>query len=258
MVAGADALVHDHADGDQLLVQLPGEVVGDGLAHAEKDAGGAKLIDVVEDMGGVDGGQVRDEHAGVEGAQVDDGPGQKPEVVQKPGRPHDELWQQGHGEHEGREPVRGVPVHRLAVSGDQVVDLVVDGEHVVPRLEKDLDRGLDPVALGVVFQHHKADAEVVAVVDPASDDKAVDVGVLEGGQVVGGDDHRHAAHPHPLLLLHRADVVLDDLLIHVFRHIVLSVHPLGHNVGDGLLDGGQPFGPAAIRSHGWVLLFTKR
>lgn len=54
VVPGADALVHNHADRHQFLVQFSGEVVGDGLSHTEKYTGGTKLIDMVEDMSSIE------------------------------------------------------------------------------------------------------------------------------------------------------------------------------------------------------------
>ena len=46
-------------------------------AHADKHAGGSKLIAVVKNVRRVDGGQIGNEQAGVEGAQFNDGSGQQ-------------------------------------------------------------------------------------------------------------------------------------------------------------------------------------
>ena len=63
LVAGADLLIHDNAQRHHLPAQIPGHVVGHGLAHTYEHAGGAKLVAVVVDITGLDRGQIGDEQA---------------------------------------------------------------------------------------------------------------------------------------------------------------------------------------------------
>ena len=106
---------------------------------------------MVVDAAGLNGGQIRDEHTGVKGAEVNNHPGQQAEVVQQPGQTQHQLGQQGNGEHKGRKLIGAVPVHRPAVLLDQTADLLIDGEHVVPGLQKDLDCGLNPLPVHVAL-----------------------------------------------------------------------------------------------------------
>ena len=69
-VAGTDTLVHDDTQGHHLPAQVPGHIIGHGLTHAHKDAGGAELIAVVEDVTGIDGCQVGYKQAGVKRTQL--------------------------------------------------------------------------------------------------------------------------------------------------------------------------------------------
>ena len=61
LVAGADPLIHDNVQRHHLPAQIPGHVVGHGLAHTYEHAGGAKLVAVVVDITGLDRGQIGDE-----------------------------------------------------------------------------------------------------------------------------------------------------------------------------------------------------
>ena len=247
-IAGADTLVHHHAQGHDLLVEIAAHVVRHGLAHADKHAGGAEFIAVVVDVAGLDGGQVGDEHAGVKGAQVDDLPGQQAVLVQMVGQPDHELGQAGDGEHHLGELVGAVLLLRLAVDGDGIGDLLVDGENSVLGLQIDLQRRLIRAAVGPLFQDDKGDAEMVALIEMTVDHKPVELGVGLIGLVIGGDDHRHVVDADPSAPFF-ADIGLDALLVDVFGDGVPGIVPLGHDVGNGCHDGWQVLYSLSVRAH---------
>ena len=59
---------------------------------------------------------------------------------------------------------------------------------------------------------------MVALVNFTVHHKVVQLGILQGGLVIGGDDHAHVVEPHPLAPL-VADELLDDLLVNVFCNL---------------------------------------
>ena len=258
LVDGGTFLLNCPWDMEGLEHHLPGQVaahvVRHGLAHAHEHAGGAEFITMVVDIAGLDGGQIRDEHAGVEGGQLDDLPGQQAMLVQMVGQPDHELGQAGDGEHHLGELVGAVLLLRLAVDGDGIGDLLVDGENSVLGLQIDLQRRLIRAAVGPLFQDDKGDAEMVALIEMTVDHKPVELGVGLVRLVVRGDDHRHVvdAHTAPPLF---ADIRLDDLLVDVLRDGVPGVIPLGHDVGDGRHQRRQVLYAGSIRAHGKALLF---
>ena len=200
------------------------------------------------DVAGLDRSQVGDEHTGVEGAQVDDLPGQQAMLVQMVGQPDHELGQAGDGEHHLGELVGTVLLLRLAVGGDGIGDLLVDGENSVLGLQIDLQRRLIRAAVGPLFQDDKGDAEMVALIEMTVDHKPVELGVGLIGLVIGGDDHRHVVDADPSAPFF-ADIGLDALLVDVFGDGVPGIVPLGHDVGNSCHDGGQVLYSLSVRAH---------
>lgn len=248
LITGTDTLVHNDAQRHHLLGQVTVHVVRHRLAHADEHAGGAEFIAVVVDVAGLDRSQVGDEHTGVEGAQVDDLPGQQAMLVQMVGQPDHELGQAGDGEHHLGELVGTVLLLRLAVDGDGIGDLLVDGENSVLGLQIDLQRRLIRAAVGSLFQDDKGDAEMVALIEMTVDHKPVELGVGLIGLVIGGDDHRHVVDADPSAPFF-ADIGLDALLVDVFGDGVPGIVPLGHDVGNGCHDGGQVLYSLSVRAH---------
>ena len=89
---------------------------------------------------------------------------------------------------------------------------------------------------------------MVALVNFTVHHKVVQLGILQGGLVIGGDDHAHVVEPHPLAPL-VADELLDDLLVNVFCNGVPGVIPLGHDVGNGRHQGRQVFHAGTVGTH---------
>ena len=204
------------------------------------------------DVAGLDGRQIGDEHTGVEGAEVDDLPGQQAVLIQMVRQPHHEFGQPRNGEHEPGKFVGAVLLLRPAVGIDSVGNLLLDGEHRVLRLQKDLQRRLIRRAVRQLLQDDEGHAEVVALVDAAVHHKVVQLGIGLHRLVVGGDDDRHVVDADaaaPLL----ADVGLEDLLINVLGDAVLGVVALGHDIGDRRHDGRQIFYSRSVRTHRHIL-----
>ena len=89
---------------------------------------------------------------------------------------------------------------------------------------------------------------MVALVNFAIHHKVVQLGILQGGLVIGGDNNAHVVEPHPLAPL-VADELLDDLLVNVFCNGVPGVIPLGHDVGNGRHQGRQVFHAGTVGTH---------
>ncbi len=201
IVAGGDALVHDHAQGDAPVEHDAGAGAAGHLAHVahgDAHAGGSEVVNVVVDVVGADAGQIGDEKAGVEGAGVDDGLGQQ--VV--PVGPADEIYarpdQAAHlqqGVHKG---VQLVGVVVLAVLGDILVDLALHVEDVVVHVEVYLAHGVVVLAGA---QHHHAHAELVALINALVDDKAVYGGEVLHRPQIGAHDKGQVAYMHAILPL---------------------------------------------------------
>ena len=252
LIAGADTLVHHHAQGHDLLIIVAAHEIGHRLTHADKHTGGAEIIAMMVDVAGADGGEVGNEQAGVEGAQLHDGLGEDTPVVQHSCQPHHKAGQQRDGQHEGGELVGAVLSLGGAVLGDELIHLLLNGENGVGRLDVQLQRRLVGRTVGQLFQHGEGHTEVAALIDFAVHYEVVDLGVQQHCLIVGRQQQRHVVDPLSLLTL-SAEVLLHKILVHILGDGIHCVVTLGHDIGDGCQNGRQTLHSLSVRAHTFLL-----
>ena len=146
--------------------------------------------------------------------------------------------QQRKGKCEVCEPVGAVIVGRLQIAVDVLFDLPGDGEHVILRLQEDLQRRLVRRAVCPRLEQHEAEAEMIALIHLAVHYKAVDLGMLQRRLVIGRHQNAHVGHMPPLSPL-LTDVSAQKILVHIIRRPVLGVKAAGHDIGQRLYDRRQ-------------------
>ena len=95
---------------------------------------------------------------------------------------------------------------------------------------------------------------MIALIDLAVHDEIIHLGVFQRSFIIGGHQHAHVGEDVALLTL-LADVGADDLLVHIVVGPVLGVVAPGHDIGQGLGDGGHILYTGSVRSH-LVSLFS--
>ena len=94
LMSRADTLVQNAGKRDQLFPVLAVDIVGNRLAHADKYAGRAELIAVMENGARIDGGKIGDEKACMKGTQIDDPARQQPVSVEQLHKTHHQRRQE--------------------------------------------------------------------------------------------------------------------------------------------------------------------
>ena len=184
----------------------------------------------------------------MEGAQFNDRLGQQIMPIQKTRQPKNRPSQARHAEYEFRKPVCVVIVLNVLVLLDGGANLFRHGKHRVLRFQIHLQRGLVRRAVRPGLQDHKAEAEVVPLVDPPVHHEIVDLWIFQHCAVIGGHQQAHVGHGAPLPPL-CPDIVPDRVLIQIFFRPVLGVIPLWHDMGKRLHDGSQIPYSRSVWSH---------
>ena len=169
-------------------------------------------------------------------------------MIQQIDKAHHECRQHRKGKHKVCELVGIVVVRGDLIFRHRLFDLAVDGENIVPILEKELNGRLVRRAVGAVLENDKAHAEMVALIDPAVHDETVDLRVFLICLEVGGKDQRHVGDAHPLAPLF-VDIAAQDLHVRIFGDVILRVIALGHDIGDRRDDRRGIFHSYSIRTH---------
>ena len=248
----ADALIHHDGERDHFFIILPAHIIGNRLAHADEHTCRAELVAVVEDGIRVDGGKVRDKKTRVERAQINDLTRQQAAAIHQLDKAEQKPWQDGDGEQEIREFIRIVVMRGHLILRDRLLDLAVDGENVIPVLEEHLDRRLVRAAVGARFQDDEADAEVVALIDLAVHDEAVDLRIFLIRLEVCRQNERHIRDADAFAALF-LNVAAQDLHISVFGDEILRVVAPRHDIGQCRNDGGRLFHSGSVGTHGKFL-----
>ena len=135
---------------------------------------------------------------------------------------------------------------------DRLFDLAVDGENVIAVFKEDLDGRFIRPAVGAVFQDNEADAEVIALIDLAVHDEAVDLGIFLIGFEVGREQKRHIGYADALAPLF-LNVAAQDLHIGILSDKILRIIAPGHNIGQRRHDAGFFFDSCSVGTHGKFL-----
>ena len=135
---------------------------------------------------------------------------------------------------------------------DRLFDLAVDGENVIAVFKEDLDGRFIRSAVGAVFQDNEADAEVIALIDLAVHDEAVDLGIFLIGLEIGREQERHIRDADALAPFF-LNVAAQDLHIGILGDEILRIVAPGHDIGQRRHDGGGFFDAGSVGTHGRFL-----
>ena len=103
----------------------------------------------------------------------------------------------------------------------------------------------------------KADNDVLSGINPAMDDKAVELRALGDDADDGRDEQMHGAHGALAVDFVRADIVVQRRAVHMLLKEIDRCRTGSHDVRDDLLHGRERANPPAVtagQQHGFHLL----
>ena len=244
MGAGTHALVSGDANGQPALHAGLAVLHHHGAlhrTHAEEEAGGTKVVDVVIHMVQANGGVVGDVHAGVEGQLVQQRAGAEAVAIQQAHQRHDGRGQARHRVQNTHQLVQEVLLLHAAVGLDGLVHAVTHVVEGIGGVKAQLHSRFAALGILGILQHREGHGAVVAGVILLVHDVAVDLRVLAHRADKGRHDDLHEGHLFALGAL-LGNVARQHFVVHLVLQKHLGVAAHGHQVGrdaDNGIDGGD-------------------